>query len=233
MLAGVMRMDVDDLEGYVDRWSRAHGGYDVRSSRPTMAWLRLAHRLGAPLARRGVSPTSVTVVGGVGAVAVGAVAALGGRWPLLAAALVVVVAVLDGVDGAVAQLTDRSTAWGRVVDQLVDRVGDLSMIIGLWALGAPGPLCAAAAVLTLLGEAVRAGAAAEGVGGVGLVSIPERPARLVIGGVGLLAAGVVPAVAATTVTVAAGVWTLLAVVATVQVVVNVRRELRGRPRAVD
>lgn len=228
-----MRMDVDDLEGYVDRWSRAHGGYDVRSSRPTMAWLRLAHRLGAPLARRGVSPTSVTVVGGVGAVAVGAVAALGGRWPLLAAALVVVVAVLDGVDGAVAQLTDRSTAWGRVVDQLVDRVGDLSMIIGLWALGAPGPLCAAAAVLTLLGEAVRAGAAAEGVGGVGLVSFPERPARLVIGGVGLLAAGVVPAVAATTVTVAAGVWTLLAVVATVQVVVNVRRELRGRPRAVD
>ncbi|MEJ2862114.1 CDP-alcohol phosphatidyltransferase family protein [Actinomycetospora flava] len=223
-------MDVDDLEGYFDRWSRAHGGYDVRSSRPTMAWLRLAHRFGAPLARRGVSPTAVTVVGGVVAVAVGAVAALGGRWPLLAAALVVVVAVLDGVDGAVAQLTDSSTAWGRVVDQLVDRIGDLSMIVGLWALGAPGPLCAAAAVLTLLGEGVRAGAAAEGVGGVGLVSFPERPARLVIGGVGLFAAGVVPAVAATTVTVAAGIWTVLTVVATVQLVVNVRRHLRGRPR---
>ena len=27
-----MRVDVDDHEGYVDRWSRAHGGYDVRFS---------------------------------------------------------------------------------------------------------------------------------------------------------------------------------------------------------
>ncbi|MFC5138368.1 CDP-alcohol phosphatidyltransferase family protein [Actinomycetospora rhizophila] len=223
-------MDVDDHEGYVDRWSRAHGGYDVRSSRPARAWLRVAHFLGAPLARRGVPPTRVTLVGGVGAVAVGAVAALGGRWPLLAAVLVVLVAVLDGVDGAVAQLTDTSTSWGRVVDQLVDRVGDLSMVAGLWALGAPGPLCAAAAVLTVLDEAIRGGAGAEGVGGVGLVSFPERPARLVIGGVAFLAAGVVPDAAATTVTVAAAIWTLLAVAATVQLVVNVRRELRGRPR---
>jgi phosphatidylglycerophosphate synthase len=192
--------------------------------------LRLAHFFGAPLARRGIPPTRVTLVGGVFAVAVGAVAALGGRWPLLAAVLVVVVAVLDGVDGAVAELTDSATAWGRVVDQLVDRVGDLSMVAGLWALGAPGPLCAAAAVLTVLDESIRGGAAAEGVGGVGLVSLPERPARLVIGGVALLVAGVVPTVAAATVTVAGALWTLLAVVATVQLVVNVRRQLRGRPR---
>ncbi|WP_166660047.1 CDP-alcohol phosphatidyltransferase family protein [Actinomycetospora succinea] len=225
-------MDVDDLEGYVDRWSRAHGGYDARSSPSTMLWLRIAHRLGAPLARRGVPPTRVTLLGGVVAVAVGAVAALGGRWPVLAAALVVVLALLDGVDGAVAELTDSATGWGRVVDQLVDRVGDLSMVAGLWALGAPGPLCAVAAVLTVLDEAIRGGAAAEGVGGVGLVSFPERPARLVIGGVALLGAGVVPSVAGTTVTVAAGLWTLLAVVATVQLVVNVRRQLLGRPRNV-
>ena len=227
-----MRVDVDDHEGYVDRWSRAHGGYDVRASRPARAWLRVAHFFGAPLARRGVPPTRVTLVGGVGAVAVGAVAALGGRWPLLAAVLVVVVAVLDGVDGAVAELTDAATAWGRVVDQLVDRVGDLSMVAGLWALGAPGPLCSVAAVLTVLDESIRGGAAAEGVGGVGLVSFPERPARLVIGGVALFAAGVVPDVAPTTVTVAAAIWTLLAVVATVQLVVNVRRHLHGRPHTV-
>ncbi|MEJ2889274.1 CDP-alcohol phosphatidyltransferase family protein [Actinomycetospora aeridis] len=223
-------MDVDDLEGYFDRWSRAHGGYDVRGSRPTRAWLRVAHFFGAPLARRGVSPTTVTLVGGVGAIAVGAVAALGGRWPVLAAALVVVVAVLDGVDGAVAQLTDSSTAWGRVVDQLVDRVGDLSMVVGLWALGAPGLLCAAAAVLTVLDESIRGSAAAEGVGAVGLVSFPERPARLLLGGLAFLVAGLVPDVAGVTVTVAAAVWTLLAVVATGQLVVNVRRKLHGRPR---
>lgn len=225
-------MDVDDHEGYVDRWSRAHGGYDVRASRPTRAWLRLAHALGAPLARRGVPPSRVTLLGGVLAVGVGAVAALGGRWPLLAAVLVVLVALLDGIDGAVAELTDSATAWGRVLDQLVDRVGDLGMVVGLWVLGAPGPLCAVAAVLTVLDESIRGGAAAEGVGGVGLVSFPERPARLVIGGLALLVAGAAPGVAVTTVTVAAAIWTLLAVVATVQLVVNVRRQLRGRPRNV-
>ena len=73
---------------------------------------------------------SSATAGGAGNVALN-IAALGGRWPLLAAVLVVVVAVLDGVDGAVAQLTDTSTSWGRVVDQLVDRVGDLSMVAGL------------------------------------------------------------------------------------------------------
>ena len=227
-----MRVDVDDLEGYLDRWSRAHGGYDVRSSRSTMAWLRVAHGLGAPLARRGVPATWVTAAGGVGAVAVGAVAALGGRWALLAAVLIVVVAVLDGIDGAVAELTDSSSAWGQVLDQLVDRVGDVSMIAGLWFLGAPGPWCAAAAVLTLLDESIRSGAGAAGMVEIGVVSIPERPTRLVIGGLSFAAAGVVPSAAALVVTVGAAVWAILTLLATVQLVVNVRRRLLGMPRKV-
>ncbi len=225
-------MDVDDLDAYIDRWSRAHGGYDVRSSRPTLAWLRLAHGLAAPLARRRIPPTWVTTLGAVGAVALGAVAALGGRWPLLAAVLVVAVALLDGIDGAVAEMTDSATAWGRVLDQLVDRIGDVSMIAGLWALGAPGPLCAAAAVLTLFDESTRGSAAAEGVGEIGLVTIPERPTRLLIGGIAFAAAGAVPSVAVPVVTVGAALWALLALVATMQLVVNVHRRLRGRPRNV-
>ncbi len=225
-------MDGDDLEAYIDRWSRAHGGYDVRSSRPTMAWLRLAHGLGAPLARRGVPATWVTATGGVGAVAVGGVAALGGRWALLAAALVVVVAVLDGIDGAVAELTGTSSAWGQVLDQLVDRIGDVAMIAGLWVLGAPGPLCTAAAVLTLLDESIRSSAGAAGMVEIGVVSLPERPARLVVGGFSLAAAGIVPPAAALIVTVGAALWTAMTLVATVQLVVNVRRRLHGQPRKV-
>jgi hypothetical protein len=49
-------VDVDDLDGYLDRWSRAHGDDDVRSSPATRVWLRVAHRLAAPLARRGSRP---------------------------------------------------------------------------------------------------------------------------------------------------------------------------------
>ncbi|NMO93091.1 CDP-alcohol phosphatidyltransferase family protein [Actinomycetospora sp. TBRC 11914] len=225
-------MDVLDLESYIERWSRAHGGYDVRSSRPTLAWLRLAHRCASPLARRRVPPTAVTYTGGVLAVAVGAVAALGGRWPLLAAVLVLVVAVLDGVDGALAEMTDTATAWGRILDQLVDRVGDVAMLVGLWALGAPGPVCAAAAVLTVFDEAVRASAGAEGVVEVGLVSVPERPTRLVLGSLSLLGAGAVPSVAPLVVTGGATAWAVLALAATLQLVVNVRRLLHGLPRNV-
>jgi CDP-diacylglycerol--glycerol-3-phosphate 3-phosphatidyltransferase len=225
-------VDVDDLEGYLDRWSRAHGGYDVRSSRPTMTWLRLVHRLAAPLARRRVAPAWVTLTGCVGAVAVSGVAGLGGRWPLLAAVLVVVVALLDGVDGAVAEITDSASAWGRVLDQLVDRVGDLSMITGLWLLGAPGPLCATAAVLTIFDESVRGSAAAEGMSEVGLVTIAERPTRLLIGGLSFAAAGVVPSAARLVTTIGAALWWALAAVATVQLIVNVRRRLRGLARNV-
>ena len=206
-------MDVDDLEAYVDRWSRAHGGYDVRSSRPTMAWLRLAHGLGAPLARRGVPATWVTATGGVGAVAVAGVAALGGRWALLAA-------------------TTTTSAWGQVLDQLVDRIGDVAMIAGLWVLGAPGPLCAAAAVLTLLDESVRSSAGAAGMVEIGVVTLPERPARLVVGGLSLAAAGIVPSAAAPIVTIGATLWTAMTLASTVQLVVNVRRRLRGQPRKV-
>ncbi|WP_433782063.1 CDP-alcohol phosphatidyltransferase family protein [Actinomycetospora sp. CA-101289] len=225
-------MDFDDLDGYLDRWSRAHGDYDVRSSPATLLWLRVAHRLAAPLARRRVPPGRVTVLGGVGAVAISGVAWLGGRWALLAAVLVVVVALLDGVDGALAELTDSATAWGRILDQLVDRVSDLAMIVALWALGAPGPVCAAAAVLTVLDESVRASAAAEGMAEVGLVTIAERPARLLIGGLSLAAAGVVPSVGVYVVTGGAALWAVLALVAAVQLVVNVRRRLHGRKRNV-
>ncbi len=225
-------MDVDDLEGYLDRWSRAHGGYDVRSSPATLFWLRLVHRLAAPAARRRVPPSWVTVTGAVVAIAVAVLAWLGGRWPLLAAVLVVVVALLDGVDGAVAEITDSASAWGRVLDQLVDRISDLSMVTGLWLLGAPGPLCAAGAVLTILDESVRGSAAAEGMSEVGLVTIAERPSRLLIGGLSFAVAGVVPFAAGLVTTVGAGLWTFLALVATGQLVVNIRRRLRGLARNV-
>ena len=225
-----VRVDVEDLATYRERWSRSHGGYDVAASRPARAWLRVSYGLGAPLARRGVAPSWVTGLGGLVAVAVAAVAALGGRWALLAAALVGVLALLDGIDGAVAELTGTATAWGRVLDQMIDRVGDVSMLVALWALGAPGPLCAAAAVLTVFDEAVRASAVAAGAREIGLVTVPERPTRLVLGAGTLAAAGAAPAAAATAATVGAGLWTLVALVVTVQLVVNVRRRLHGIPR---
>jgi hypothetical protein len=65
---------------------------------------------------------------------------------------------------------------------------------------------------------------------IGLVTIAERPTRLLLGGISFAAAGAVPSAAVSLVTVGAALWAILAFLATVQLVVNVRRRLRGRPR---
>ena len=96
-----------------------------------------------------------------------AVAAQGGRWPLAAAALVVLVGVLDGLDGAVALHTGRARPLGAVVDAVADRLGDLLLAATLAVLGAPPAWCVAAAALTLLHEYLRARAGAAGMPGVG------------------------------------------------------------------
>ena len=44
--------------------------------------------------------------------------------------------LLDNVDGAVAVLTGRATAWGAVLDAVADRVGDLALVGALLLAGA-------------------------------------------------------------------------------------------------
>ena len=63
---------------------------------------------------------------------------------LLAVVLVVVSGLLDGLDGAVAVLTDRATRWGHVLDSLVDRCSDGLYLVALWLVGAPAGVCVAA-----------------------------------------------------------------------------------------
>ena len=171
-------------------WAALHGG--IRPSAPGAA---LAAR-GAAARRPGrsrASPPDVLSVAGVAAAGGAAVvAAQGGRWPLVAAALVVLAGVLDGLDGAVALHTGRARPLGAVVDAVADRVGDLLLVATLAVLGAPPAWCVAAAALTLLHEYLRARAGAAGMPGVGAVTVAERPTRLVLVAVACLGAGTLP-----------------------------------------
>jgi CDP-diacylglycerol--glycerol-3-phosphate 3-phosphatidyltransferase len=155
-------------------------------------WLGGVQRLASagPVAR--VPPDALSVAGvAVGAAAL-AVASAGGRWPLLAAALVVLAGVLDGLDGAVAVHTGRARPLGAVVDAMADRVGDLLLVGTLAVLGAPLPWCVAAGALTMLHEYLRARAGAAGMPGIGAVTVAERPTRLVLVAVACLGAGALP-----------------------------------------
>jgi CDP-diacylglycerol--glycerol-3-phosphate 3-phosphatidyltransferase len=217
-------------DGYASAWAGLHGGFDPRrASPPVRGWLRVAYSMGKLLARLGVSPTAVTVAGLVAAAAVPAMAALGPGWPLGAAGLVLLGAVADSADGAVAVVAGRTSRRGYVYDSLADRVGELCWAAAFWAVGVPWPLPAGCVALSWLHEYARARATAAGMSGIGVVTVGERPTRVSVALVGLLLAGatglLAPEFAAGTATVVAVVWALLAAIGLGQLISAIRAAL--------
>jgi phosphatidylglycerophosphate synthase len=186
----------------------------------------VVHALARPFVRMRVPPDVLTFSGLlVAAGAVGA-AGLGGGWLWLAVVLVVISGVLDNLDGAVAVLTDRVTAWGHVLDSAVDRCSDGLCLVALWAVGAPGVVSVAAGAAMGLAEYVRARAGAAGMAEVGVVTIFERPTRVIVTASFLLGAAIYGAHAVGWATAGACAWLGLGLVALIQLVPVVRRRLR-------
>lgn len=221
--------DVPDQAAYLARWSTLHGGFDPASSRWVHGWLGLSYVLARPFARRAVSPHLVTLLGVVVACAVPAGAAAGGRWLLLSAVAAVAVGVLDGMDGAVAVLSGRVTRAGAVLDSVADRVTDAAFFAALWLLGAPGPLCAALAALTLIAEYARARAASQGVCEIGVVTVWERPTRVILTALVTAGAAVFVTAAAGWATWGAGIGVLFAVAGAAQLARFLRGALSSEP----
>jgi phosphatidylglycerophosphate synthase len=217
-----------DFASYCAAWQRLHAGYDLATgSAWVRGWLRLQYRLAGPFATVGVGPSALTSLTVVLAGASLAAAAAGGRWALGAAALVMLSAVGDGLDGAVAVLTDRVTSWGYVLDSMVDRVNELLFLAALAALGAALPLVIACAVVMFLLEYVRARGGSAGQGEITAITVGERPNRIICCVLGMAAAGAAPAAAGQAAGVAVAVLAALSLIGLVQLVVAVRRQLRG------
>lgn len=209
---------------FARRWSATHGGADT-TARFVGGYLTVVHLLGRLLAAAGVRPSLLTVAGLLVALAALAPAAAGGRWALAAGGLVVLSALVDGLDGAVAVLTGRSSRWGAVLDALCDRVSDAAYVVVLWLLGAPGWLAAAAAGAAWLLEYARARAAAAGMAGIGVVTVGERPARVVVAAMFTLGAGIHVAAASAWVTAGAALTGAAALTGLAQLLPAVRRGL--------
>jgi len=220
-----MTREVLGRSAYLDRWQLLHGGYDPRSSRLVGPWLSLVYVCARPFARIGVPPDAVTLLGVVVSGVVVGLCALGGRWVLLAAFVVGASGLLDSLDGAVAVLTDRATRWGAVLDSVVDRVSDMLYLVALWLVGAPTWACAAAGAVVFTQEYARARATAIGLDDVGVVTIGERPTRVIVVAMFLLGAGLYVASASTWAALGAGVSLGVGVVALAQLLVVVRRRL--------
>ena len=225
-------------EETLDRWSQLHGGVDAEASRWIAGWVVLSHACARPLAHLRVSPNVVTWSAVVVMAAAPGIAALGRWWPIVAAAVVTIGAVLDGVDGALAIQTDSVSRWGRVIDPLADRCSDVLLIGVLVVLGMPLWLGIALALITVLLESVRATAQAAGMDGPGHITLWERPSRVLVAVFGSLSVGVVwclrhwgvDAAAFVTgpllVTSIGVVGSVLAIIGMAQLLVAIRHQLR-------
>lgn len=180
---------------FEQEWSALHGGLEPTPG--VRRYLAVTHRLAAPVARTGVHPDVLTLAG---VVVAGTALLVPAR---LAALAVLVSALLDALDGAVALQQGRASRWGYVLDSLADRLCDGLFLAALVLAGAPVPLAVACGVGVLLLEYVRARAGNAGGSEVVILTVGERPVRVVLPALGLLLA--VPGVALWLLTVLTGV----------------------------
>jgi len=113
-----------------------------------------------------------------------------------------------------------------VLDSLADRVSDGLYLLALWLLGAPAVVCGAAFAVTLLQEYARARAAVAGMRDIAVVTVWERPTRVIVTAASLATAGVYGGHAAGIASAAAIAALGLGVVGLVQLLVVARRRLR-------
>ena len=147
------------------RWQALHC---VEASWLVRRWLRLV--LGVSRRLR-VPPSAVTAAGVVAMLCAAVV-------PLqVAAGLVLLSGLLDGIDGCVAILQDKVSDFGRLLDHSADRIGELVLGYLLWRAGAPWWL-AVVAVALMLGV--------EGLRRAPVVTLGERPVRLLFTAAALL-----------------------------------------------
>ena len=219
---------VPDRDGYFDRWSTTHGGYDPRTGSVWVrGWLTLVLVLARPLARRGVQPDVVTWSSLWLALLVLVLASAGSGWAVLAGVLVVASALLDSLDGGLAVLEDRQSSWGYVLDSVVDRCSDVAWVLAAVAVGCPVELALAVVVGVFLLEYLRARAAGAGFGEIGTVTVAERPTRVIVLAPTLAVCGLWPQGAHVVSAAGPAVLLALTVVGIGQLGLVVRRALTG------
>ena len=177
------------------------------------------------LAKMGVSPNMVTMAGLVGA---GISAWLISEGMLWAGGIVMLIAgVLDLFDGALARSTGQDSAFGALLDSVVDRVSEIVVLLGLLIFYARADSLEGTVLVYLaVGGSVMVSylrARSEGLGidcKVGIMTRPERVAAL---GFGLITGHWVPVVMLIVLGVIAG----LTILTTVQRLFHTGRSLNA------
>jgi CDP-diacylglycerol--glycerol-3-phosphate 3-phosphatidyltransferase len=155
-----------------------------------------AHRISGPivrlLARTGVTPNALTWLGLL--LSFGAAVLIAVKQPFLAGFVVLFAGLFDMLDGALARFTDRTTAFGAILDSTLDRLSEVVILLGLLIffvsdLSVPGILIVGFTMPgALLVSYLRARTEAAGL--TGEVGLFTRTERVIILSLGLLLSGI-------------------------------------------
>ncbi|MEY3736492.1 MAG: hypothetical protein RLZZ251_208 [Actinomycetota bacterium] len=207
-------------EDFFRRWSDIHGGAQIKGI--VKGWLSISYALARPLLW--LHPNLIT-----GSALI--FAALYLYWistPIAIFCLALTLAI-DGIDGTVAIMSNKSSRSGAALDAIVDRIVESCWAFGLFLLGAPWQVVLAAWLSAFIQEYMRARAGGLGVHEVGIVTIAERPVRASVIFIGLVALNLgmwrVDDIAFVT----AAIWAVMQFISLVTLFISLRSRLQQSP----
>ena len=207
---------------YEAAWSSLHG--QAQPTRMIRLWLRIMYIVTTPLLK--VSPNVITTGGGVFAFALMYIATVPSLYWFVALGIFLL-GLFDGFDGVIAVRTGKVSNWGAFLDAFVDRIVDTAIAVALIAAGASLPVVLVALTMTLILEYMRARAASVGFKLIGIITVCEKPTRIILGVIGFTAVSLDTGHVSTFMTITASVWCGLALLAVAQLFAVYRRELRS------
>lgn len=158
------------IETFYDKWSELHGSAQVKGI--VKVWLTLSYWLSRPLVALRITPNALSYI----SILAGATFLLSAKsnWAIL---LLVLSLLLDGIDGSVAILGDKTTKYGALLDSVADRIVEAFWILGLYVMGAPWQPLFVIWLASYIQEYMRARSSSLGVTEILLVTWSERPVR--------------------------------------------------------
>lgn len=187
----------DKDENYLNAWQSMHAGVDPRANYWVWGYLKVILSLSRTLNTLKVSPNTFSLTSGM--LIMGSSLYYLRERSILAIALIAFIGLLlDGIDGSLAILQNRASSFGAVLDSVNDRIQECFLYIAIsWILFSEGySLWIATALLlsltaTLLLEYARSRAQVTV-----KVTLWERPTRVLVVSFFVVAASILPNVAA-------------------------------------
>ena len=200
---------------FFDKWSKLHGGAPIKGV--VKGWLTLSYGAARFFSRVRVTPNILTSLGVVLAIFAWPTAHSWWAFPFILFSL-----FADGLDGSLAIYSGVDSTRGAMIDSFADRISEAFFLLLFYRLAPScGVILFIAWSLTFTQEYIRARAQGLGNRATGVVSICERPVRVIILLLAIIGFHFNPHVAS----VAAYMWLVLQAIAISQVAVYQRKSI--------